>query len=161
MNEQVEAALEQKKAFLKIEGHLLIKAIELYRMGFNTKNLSSSQMSAVGEHLRRSETIEKAQRAVCGFIEKRLERLKDKDKTDIAEKNTSWLIQANGKQDNASLGDILIEWIQEERYLENVTEFNAIGRLAVLRRFWNNVYGQYRYCKVMDEDMPMEKEKLS
>ena len=158
MNEQAEAALEQKKAFIEIEGHLLIKAIELYRMGFNTKNLSSSQMSAVSEHLRRSETIEKAQRAVCDFIGKRLDRLNNK--TD-AEKNTSWLIQANGKQDNASLGEILMEWINKERYLENVTEFNAIGRLAVLRRFWNNVYGQYRYCKVMDEDMSLEKEKLS
>ncbi|MBW1744790.1 MAG: hypothetical protein JRI62_00110 [Deltaproteobacteria bacterium] len=160
MNEQVEAALEQKKAFLKIEEHLLIKAIELYSMGYNCKNLSSSQMSAVGEHLRQSETIEKAQRAVCDFIKKRLERPKDKDKTDITEKNTSWLIQANGKPDNASLGKILIEWINKERYLENVTEFNAIWRLTVLRRFWNNVYGQYRYCKVMDEDMSLEKEKL-
>lgn len=159
MNEQVEAALEQKKAFLKIEGHLLIKAIELYSMGFNSKNFSSSQMSAVGEHLRRSETIEKAQRAVCGFIEKRLDRLKDK--TNIAEKNTSWRIQANGNPDNVSLGKILIEWLKEERYLGNGLEFNAIGRLAVLRRFWNNVYGQYRYCKVMDEDMSLEKEKLS
>ena len=161
MNEQAEAALEQKKAFIEIEGHLLIKAIKLYSMGFNTKNLSSSQMSAVGEHLRRSETIEKAQMTVCDFIKKRLKRLKNKDKTDIAEKNTSWLIQANGKQDNASLGEMLMEWINKERYLENVTEFNAIGRLAVLRRFWNNVYGQYRYCKVMDEDMSLEKEKLS
>lgn len=159
MNEQVEAALEQKKAFLKIEGHLLIKAIELYRMGFNSKNLSSSQMSAVGEHLRRSETIENAQGAVCGFIKKRLERLKNK--TDSTEKNMSWLTRANGKQDNASLGEILIDWLKEERYLENGLEFNAIGRLTVLRRFWNNIYGQYRYCKVMDEDMPLEKEKLS
>jgi hypothetical protein len=159
VNEQVEAALEHKKAFLKIEGHLLIKAIELYRMGFNSKNLSSSQMSAVGEHLRRSETIEKAQRTVCGFIEKRLERLRNK--TDNAEKNTSWLIQVTGKPDNISLGKILIEWLKEERYLGNGLEFNAIGRLAVLRRFWNNVYGQYRYCKVMDEDMSLEKEKLS
>lgn len=167
MNEQVEAALKQKKAFLKIEEHLLIKAIELYRMGFNSKNLSLSQMSAVSERLRRSETIEKAQEAVCGFIKKRLERLKNKDKTDstdiadITEKNTSWLIQANGKQNNASLGEILIKWIQEEKYWGNGSDFNAIGRLAVLQRFWNNVYGQYRYCKVMDEDMPLEKEKLS
>ncbi|MDL1968563.1 MAG: hypothetical protein LWW97_08485 [Deltaproteobacteria bacterium] len=159
MNEQVEAALEQKKAFIEIEGHLLIKAIELYRMGFNSKNLSSSQMSAVGEHLRRSETIEKAQSVVCGFIEKRLKR--PKDKTDSAGKNTSWLIQANGKPDNISLGEILIDWLKEERYLGNGLEFNAIGRLAVLRRFWNNVYGQYRYCKVIGKDMPLEKEKLS
>ncbi|MBC2694929.1 MAG: hypothetical protein HF982_06580 [Desulfobacteraceae bacterium] len=159
MNEQVEATLKQKEAFLKIEEHLLIKAIELYRMGFNCKNLSLSQMSAVSERLRRSETIEKVQEAVCDFIEKRLERLKDK--TDSAEKNTSWLIQANGKQNNASLGEILIKWIQEEKYLGNGSDFNAIGRLAVLQRFWNNVYGQYRYCKVMDEDMPLEKEKLS
>lgn len=159
MNEQVEAALEQKKAFLKIEGHLLIKAIELYRMGFNSKNLSSSQMSAVGEHLRQSETIEKAQRAVCGFIKKRLDRLNDK--TDSAGKNTSWRIQANGNKDNVSLGNILTEWLKEEKYLGNGSEFNAIGRLAVLRRFWNNVYGQYRYCKIMGKDMPLEKEKLS
>lgn len=159
MNEQVEAMIEQKEAFLKIEGDLLIKAIELYCMGFNPKNISSSQMGAVGEHLRRSETIEKAQKAVCGFIKKRIER--HKDNTDIVKKNTSWLTRSNGEQDNASLGEILIAWIKEERYLGNGSQFNAIGRLAVLQRFWNNVYGQYHYCKVMGEDMHLEKEKLS
>ena len=158
MNEQVEAALEQKEAFLEIEEYLLIKAIELYSMGFNSKNLSSSQMSAVGEYLRRSKTIKKAQRAVCDFIEKQLTKLEAK--TDSSSKNMSWLIQPVRLADNTSLGKVLIEWINKERYLENATEFNAIGRLAVLRRFWNNVYGQYRYCKVMDEDMSLEKEKL-
>lgn len=159
MNEQVETALEQKKAFLKIEGHLLIKAIELYCMGFNCKNLSSSQMSAVDEHLRRSKTIKKAQRAVCDFIEKQLTKLEAK--TDSSSKNMSWLIQPVRIADNTSLGKVLIDWIEKEKYWGARPEIDTIDRLSILRRFWNNVYGQYRYCKVTGKDMPLEREKQS
>jgi len=163
-------ALNQKKAFLDLENHLLNQARALYRMGFTPEHLSSSQMAAVGERIRTARCFHEAQTKVSDFLEKQMQKLKAKaDRAGKSVKPTSWLIpSAKGNKGNTgsvnsetSLGETLIHWIEKERYLEGSAESGDIDRLAALQRFWSDFYGHYCYQKACGESMPLEEDKLS
>lgn len=160
MSDRLATALRQKETFLKHEELLLRNAISFYTLGFIPKNLSSSQMSAVNECIHTSGSLEEVKKAVGKFINGQLEKLeKQKGRSG---KSTSWLITPTGAGGKESLGATLLDWMNEGKYLENRPEIAGNDRLSALRRFWSNVYGQYRYCKVFkEEDMPLREELLS
>lgn len=146
-------AIRQKEAFLRLERHLLKNARVFHRFGFNPENLSPSQVSAVNECIQTSGSLEDVKKAVSKYLNRQLEKL---------ETQTSWLIKPASIESEESLGAILSEWVNKEKYLENSSEISDIDRLSVLRRFWSNVYGLYSYSKIFEkEDMPLREELLS
>jgi hypothetical protein len=160
--------LHQKKVFLKLENHLLKQARVLYRMGFTPKNLSSSQMAAVGERIQTAQCLHDAQTKVSDFLEKQRQKLEAKAlRAGKSDKPASWLIPAGRGNSGLSLGKTLIDWIEKERYLEGSAvsgeaESGEIDQLAALRRFWSDFHGHYCYQKACGESMPLEEEdKLS
>ena len=160
MSDRLATALRQKEAFLKQEGLLLRNARIFYNLGFVPKNLSSSQMSAVNECIHTSGSLDDVKKAVGKFINVQVEKLeKQKERSG---KSASWLITPTGAGGKGSLGETLLDWINEGKYLDNSPEIAGNDRLSALRRFWSNVYGLYRYRKVFkDEDMPLREELRS
>jgi hypothetical protein len=147
-------ALRQKTAFLNAEKHILKRARVFYKMAFTPKNLTPSQMAAVGDLLQSSNSTEEAQGKVVGFLNKQLEKLEAKKK--CSGKPTSWLIPLRNEVNKMPLGEVLKNWIGDQKYLEGCLWADDIHRLSAMRRFWNNVYGQYCYEKTIGEGMPLE-----
>ncbi len=155
--DKLATALRQKEAFLKQEDSLLRKARDFYGLGFIPRNLSSSQMSAVNECIHTSGSIEDVKKAVGKFINGQVEKLKKQKER--SGKSASWLIAPTGDGGKGSLGETLLDWINEGKYSPEIA---GNDRLSALRRFWSNVYGLYRYRKVFkEEDMPLREELLS
>lgn len=138
-------AFEQKYWVQEIDPELRKKSIKFYKYGFKPQNITSSQMSAVRELLRSKESLEEVKKSVRYFINKQLERLSKKEDTG------SWL-NSSADQDGKCLGDILKEWIKNEKYL-NKKSFDENTRLTIVRRFWNLVCDQYNYEKTCKESM--------
>ncbi|MBF8276364.1 MAG: hypothetical protein HW390_1437 [Candidatus Brocadiaceae bacterium] len=160
MSDRLATALRQKEAFLKQEQHLLRNARIFYNLGFVPKNLSSSQMSAVNECIHTPGSLEDVKKAVGKFLNGQVAKMKKQKER--SGKSASWLITPTGAGGKESLGSTLLDWINEGRYLYNSPEIAGDDRLSALRRFWSNVYGQYRYRKVFkEEDMPLREELLS
>lgn len=152
MSEQPATALREKKAFLKLEAHLLKQAKLFYDKGFRPENITPSQMAAVGNKFQLAVSTKKAQEEVTRFLNKQMEKLKDKEQT------ASWLKPTEGGND--TLGGTLRRWVNEEKYLPAGVN-GGLDHLAALRRFWSNVHGMYRYRKICGEDMPLNEEELS
>ena len=159
MSDRLATALRQKEAFLKQEGLLLRNARIFYNLGFVPKNLSSSQMSAVNECIHTSGSLEGVKKAVGKFMNGQVEKLNKQKERSGKSTSCSWLITPTGAGGKESLGATLLDWINEGKYSPEIA---GNDRLSALRRFWSNVYGQYRYRKVFkDEDMPLREELLS
>ena len=148
------SALRQKTAFMNAEKHILKRARVFYRMAFTPKNLTSSQMAAVGNLLQSSNSIQEAQSKVVNFLNKQQEKLKPKKER--TGKATSWLTPLRNEVDKTPLGEILKDWIEKQKYLDGCPGADDIHRLSAMRRFWNNVYGQYCYEKTCGKGMPLE-----
>ncbi len=159
MSDQLTTVIRQKATFLKLEERFLRKARIFYNLGFIPKNLSASQMSAINEHIYSSGSLEDVKKKVSIYLKKQLKKLESQK--DRSGKCTSWLTRPVGIADGESLGDTLCKWINDKKYLENSSEIGEIDRLAALRRFWSNVYGQYRYQQIFNQVMPLEEERLS
>jgi hypothetical protein len=167
MEERLEEAFRQKEEFLRMEEHLLREATDFFMKCFESASISPSQMAAIGGILQTSDTIESAKKEMIKWLEGQLEKLETKENRRSggeeggrgAGGKTSWLHSVDG----ASLGKVLICWIKDEKYLASdpATIFIKPVRLAALRRFWNNIYGQYCYKKIWRETMPLEKEMMS
>lgn len=147
-------ALRQKAAFMNAEEHILKRARVFYRMAFTPKNLTSSQMAAVGNLLQSSNSTEEAQNKVVKFLEKQQKKLEAK--RERTGKSTSWLTPLRNEVDKTPLGEVLKKWIEKQKYLEDCPGADDIHRLSAMRRFWNNVYGQYCYEKTIGNGMPLK-----
>ena len=147
-------ALQQKTAFMNAEEHLLKRARVFYRMAFTPRNLTSSQMAAVGDLLQSSNSIQEAQDKVIKFLDRQQEKLKAKKER--TGKSTSWLTPLRNETNETPLGEVLKDWIENQKYLDGCPRADNIHRLSAMRRFWNNVYGQYCYEKTYCEGMPLE-----
>ena len=156
MKENLEIAFRRKEKFLALEEGLLRKAITLFAMGFTPRNLSASQMSGIGERLKTFSSIQQAKSSVLKFLDRQLEKLEARKER--SGKYSSWLIMSKDKGVELPLGKILTHWIEDEKYLEDISIIDEIVRLAALQRFWNNVYGLYCYQKVFGKAMPIEEE---
>ena len=154
MSGQLTSALRQKAAFMNAEEHLLKRARVFYRMAFTPKNLTSSQMAAVGNLLQSSNSTEEAQNKVVSFLNKQQKKLKSKKER--TGKTTSWLRPLRNEVNETPLGDILKNWIENQAYLDGCPKVEDIDRLSAMRRFWNNVYGQYCYEKTYGKGMPLK-----
>ncbi len=150
MEQQATQAMAEELAFRKAEPAVLEKAIQFYRLGFEPQRLSSSQISAVGNCLRNQGSFENAKDNVSRFISGQLKKLKAKAEDGKPE---SWLRPAQSGGD--SLGNILLDWIKKERYLQNV-DIRNVDRLRALRLFWSHIKDQYHYKKAFDKNMPIK-----
>ena len=148
------SVLQQKTAFINAEKHILKRARVFYRMAFTPKNLTSSQMAAVGNLLQSSNSIQEAQSKVVNFLNKQQEKLKQKKER--TGKATSWLTPLTNETNETPLGEVLEEWIRDQKYLEGCPRADDIHSLSAMRRFWNNVYGQYCYEKTCGKGMPLK-----
>ena len=154
MSGRLTDALRQKAAFMNAEEHILKRARVFYRMAFTPKNLTSSQMAAVGNLLQSSNSIEEAQNKVVKFLEKQQKKLEAK--RERTGKSTSWLTPLRNEINETPLGEVLEEWIRDQKYLEGCPWADNIHSLFAMRRFWNNVYGQYCYEKTIGKGMSLE-----
>lgn len=164
MNEELKTALWRKKAFIGLEDQLLKKAKIFFIVSFASKaaysdkplyqEISPSQMSAVGNNLEIALNIEEAKKRITAFILKQCEKLGAKEKR--TGKKSSWLVQPLGTGGQDSLGQVLIDWVNNDKYVETSLVEEGIDPLAVLRRFWNNIHGLYRYSRKYGGVMPLE-----
>jgi|LGOV01.1.fsa_nt_gb hypothetical protein len=159
MYSRLTVALRQKAAFLKAEEHLLERARVFYKMAFTPRNLTPSQMAAVGDLLRSSNSIKEAQYKIDKFLNKQIKKLKAKEER--SGKPGSWQTPLRNEVSGTPLGEILKEWIRDQKYLEGCPGPDEIHRLSSMRRFWNYVYGQYCYEKALGKGMPLEEVDLS
>ena len=161
MHDHLIAALENQMAFHSIESHLLKKAREFYGVGFAPENLSTAQMNAISARLQQSTSFQAAADSTVSFLKKQMEKLEKKESRTA--RRLSWRKEAPGSENANALGEILIEWIRNEKYLTGGPDIgkDKILQLDVLRRFWSNVFGLYSYKKALLKDMPLVTEEVS
>ena len=150
MNNYFIEAMQQKATVMKLEEHFIRKAKKLYCMGFTSDNLSSSQMAAVSERIKTASTFHDAKRTTADFLNKQMQKLQDKND------ESSWLTAIRESSKTTSLGQTLIEWLRDEKYLEAANLESAVDHLALLKRFWSYVHGQYSYHKIYKEKMTLK-----
>lgn len=158
MSRDAVAALNRQDNLLRIEEHLIARARLFYCLGFFPERLSASQMAAVGDCVHGAASFEEAQHRVIELLNRQLGKLKNKALR--TGKKTSWLREPSGAVGETSLGNTLIHWIQEEKYLDKAHRSEESIRLVALRRFWGTVHGLYRSRKVFGRDLPWWKEGL-
>jgi hypothetical protein len=146
----LETALRSSRALAAIEEDLIARARELYRLGFSCKSIAPAQMSAFGELLRTASNRDAALAATEGWMRGQLDKLKEEAER---RKPRSWFLSPTGGTEH-SLGAELMEWIREERFLEDSPDPD-LDRLAALRRFWERFHGLYRYEAVIKGEMPL------
>ncbi len=158
MSGRLEAALRSDLALLsrRRQERLIHRARELYGFGFEHKHIRPSQMAAVGELIRRAASFEEAAKSVGGWMGKTLKKLEARrDRTGKVE---SWLRPASLDPFKGTiLGQLLIEWITDQRYLEHEPPPD-LDRLAALHQFWDRFHGLYRYRVEMGEEMPLHEQ---
>jgi len=154
MYSRLTLALRQRAAFLNAQKHILKRARVFYKMAFTPKNLTPSQMAAVGDLLQSSHSTKEVQDKVGKFLDKQIEKLRLKEKR--SGKPSSWLTPLRNEIDEMPLGEVLKDWIRDQKYLEGCPWADDIHSLSAMRRFWNYVYGQYCYEKTLGKGMPLE-----
>lgn len=146
MKDRYAAALQDRRAFLQIEGYLLKCAFKLFKQGFST--LNPSQMAAVSERLQGAASYPEARDRVVKFLQHQLDNKPGR---------SPWATLPEGQ--DPKVGEILKEWVSEEKYLPAPLDPD-LDRLAALRRFWANVSGQHAYSRSMNEKvMPVYQEE--
>lgn len=153
MNKILEQALRSDLALTSLENDLLQQARILYQMGFTPENLSSSQMAAVAECIYTASNCETAKGRVKKFLTNQLNKLKAK--AERSGKATSWALPRPTGGGGETLGQTLMQWIENEKYLEQQLPAN-LNRLEALRYFWSRFHGLYRYQAEMQQDMPLQ-----
>ena len=156
MKESMETVLRRKEELMAMEEGLLEKARVFFAKGFKSPDLTPSQMSGVGERVKSSTSIQEAKSTVLKFLDRQLTKLEIRKER--SGKVESWLTMSKDEGVDLPLGRILGHWIKEEKYLEDMAITDEIGRLQALQRFWNNVYGHYRYQKAFGKGMPIKEE---
>lgn len=151
MNDLLEARLRSDLALLTSQRQvdLIHKAHTLYGFGFKPKQIRASQMASVGELIRRAETFDKAAGQVESWMANNLDKLRAR--SERTGKVESWLIPPQGDQ-AASLGDLLVDWIVSQRFLEPEPP-PELDRLEALRQFWDRFHGLYRFQTEMGREM--------
>jgi hypothetical protein len=74
-------------------------------------------------------------------------------------KPESWALEPRTGGGGKTLGDTLMDWIKEARYLEGAPKAEYLDPLAALQRFWSRFHGLYRYEAELREGMPLQKLK--
>jgi hypothetical protein len=154
MNDLLEARLRSELALLASQRQvdLIRKAHTLYGLGFRPEQVSASQMASVGELIRRAETFDKAAAQVGSWMANNLAKLRARRaRTNRVE---SWLISPKGGQAE-SLGDLLVDWIVKQRFLEPEPPPEELDRLEALRQFWGRFHGLYRFQAETGRQMPL------
>jgi hypothetical protein len=111
-------------------------------------------MAAVGDHILRAPSLAQAQDRVKSFLSKQLDKLTAQ--AERTGKPTSWALTPETGTGEKTLGQTLIRWIVEEKYLEGKEAPKDLDRLEALRRFWSRVHGLYRYEAEMEQGMPLQ-----
>jgi len=135
-----------------VEDTLIRRARGLYLCGF--ASISSAQMAAVADRIRRASTLGEAKEETAAFLSHQMAKLKAK--LERQGKATSWYEHAISAGTGQALGDLLKDWIQNERYLTGADKdvISILDRLAALQRFWARFHVFYRYGAKFNEDMP-------
>lgn len=152
MNDHLAKRYLSDAALSFVDDSLLRCARRLYQCGF--ASISSAQMAAVADRIRRAATLEKAKEETAAFLSHQMAKLKAKH--DRQGKATSWYEPASGAGAGQALGDLLMDWIQNERYLNGADKdvISILDRLAALQRFWARFHVFYRYGAKFNEDLP-------
>jgi hypothetical protein len=152
MTSRLEMALWARLAFLAGEAELLRQAREFFQLTSNSQEklpVAPAQMAAVGERLQTAHSLQDAQERVEKFLSHQLQKLVGKE--------TSWRTPVTLPDGSAStLGEILRDWMRDEKYLPPDPVSPHLDRLAALRRFWNYIVGQYGYQQTFKEVMPLK-----
>ncbi len=149
MTSLLETSWRSDRALASLEVDLIRQARNLYRLGF--KCISPSQMSAFGELLRTAPNRTEAQRFAEDWMAKQLKKLREEEKR--KGKPKSWLASPEGGA-AASLGEELLAWIKNDRYLGDKPP-EDLDRMDALLRFWTRLHGLYRYEVETKGEMPL------
>ncbi|HHL38911.1 MAG TPA: hypothetical protein ENJ37_00200 [Deltaproteobacteria bacterium] len=135
-----------------LDSILAERAGDLYALGFGPSRISSSQMAALAERIRRAKDLEEAEENICSFIDNQLGKLrKGAERTG---KKGSWLLE--GRRRRESLGDLFKDYVvKEKRYRRGLCAGGAEG-LDLLRRFWRKFHNRYRIEASFKEPVPMD-----
>lgn len=157
MSAELERVLCSDLALAGLEEHLIRWAEVLYRMEFNKPRITPSQMAAVGECIRRAANHSKAKEQVIGFLSNQMKKLEAKVKR--GGKPESWALEPMTGGGKNTLGDTLMDWVKETRYLEGAPKVEHLDTLAALQRFWSRFHGLYRYEAEIGKAMPLQELK--
>lgn len=126
-----------------IESRLIRQALILYQCGF--KHISAAQMAALAERIRGAAGLQEAREAAAVFIAHQTAELKAKQNR--AGKAASWCKPATAAGKGLTLGELVVEWITSERYLQGIEEdiLKLLDRAKTLQRFWSRFQRIYRY----------------
>ncbi|MGH8613418.1 MAG: hypothetical protein ACREYF_15735 [Gammaproteobacteria bacterium] len=155
MNAELERVLRADLALANLEEHLIRRARVLYQMKF--ARITPSQMAAVGECIRMAANHSKAKEQVICFLNNQMEKLKAK--AERGGKPESWASEPVAGGGKETLGETLMDWIKEARYLERAPKAEHLDPLAALQRFWSRFHGLYRYEVELGEGMPLQEPK--
>jgi hypothetical protein len=148
----LEKALRSDAALARLERHLIIKARNLYALGFEPDTPRPTQMAAVGELIRSASDHRSAVESVQRWMTRQLDKLREREERDGKQ---SWLVDVRDGAPGESLGGTLMCWLSEQRYLpDNAPE--ELDRMAALQRFWGRFHGLHRYHVEMKRPMPLE-----
>jgi hypothetical protein len=152
MTHALQDALRSDLALAGHEEHLIRQAWTLYQLGLKPKNITPSQMAALGERIRTATSVEQAQQVVTQWIEDQLTKLQEQVKR--GRPPSSWCVPPSPGAGAETLGRTVIQWVAGESYLPTPSPAE-LGRLEALQRFWDRLYDLYRYEAAMQQEMQL------
>lgn len=133
--------MEEKAAAVAAANFIAHGALALYRLGLNPGAVSKAQVSAVGEKVRRADTLEDAESATARYLKHQMTKLKKREESGA--RPASWRTEVGAGPDRKPIGEAVIEWIHERRYLPEAD--SPAPSLALLQKFWHLVETLYLY----------------
>ncbi len=145
----LEEALEGDLVLIDLGDRLLRRAVELFELGYGAPTgpgsrgmrIAPHQMAALADLVRHAGDLEEAKAGVRGWLRSRLARLEGKAQR--TGRTSAWLHRVTSAgEDGPTLGERLIQWVEEEEYLGAVVQKDL--RLRVLKRAFHTFHGLYR-----------------
>ncbi len=135
-----------------LEGRLIRRASVLYNCGF--RHVSAAQMAALGDRIRGATTSEEASGRAAAFLGRQMARLRAGQERGAPV--ASWCTPAESGG-AGSLGNLFIEWLRKERYLDGVEAdiLKLVDRAGALQRFWSRFHGIHRHGTRSGENVPL------
>ena len=153
----VRQTMEEKAAAIAATNFIAHSATKLYRLGLTPGAVSKAQVLAVGEKVRRAATLEGAEgaeSAAASFLNHQMAKLKNREKSHA--RPASWRTEIGEASDRRPIGEAVIEWIHERRYLPQAE--SPAPSLALLQKFWHLVETLYLYQAVTGKKAEINEE---
>jgi hypothetical protein len=137
---QIAAMLMRKRGETVVNDYISECAAVFFEIYLAPAGISKAQMTAVGFHLRRADTLQTAESNCRSFLVHQMDKLKKGEEDDAAAK--SWRKKV-GRQ-KRPLGEVIVEWFDRKLYLP-VGKSCPRPSIDQLQRFWYQVATLYRF----------------